>query len=120
MVAEVFDPCFIQTLTLGPSNELLASTVRTSREIVHLSGSNAMGAPVGKTLPVTVTEDTTRYGDLVKVYGTISANGHTVEIFCRQLKFHSRDGKTGIDVSGLPGKNGDTIGLQGAREVSSR
>ncbi|MBV9083766.1 MAG: hypothetical protein JOZ62_13890, partial [Acidobacteriaceae bacterium] len=101
---EVFDPSFIQTVELGPNNEVLASTVRTSRDIVL---TQQTGAPVGKALTVCKTENITVYGDLVKVHGTIRAPGRTIKIFCRRLEFHhGPDATSGFVVTGEKGADG--------------
>ena len=101
---EVFDPCFIQTVELGLKNEVIASTVRTSRDIVL---TQQTGAPVGKAVTVCKVENLTVYGDIVKVHGLINAPGRTIKIFCRRLEFHpGPDSASGIVVTGEKGVNG--------------
>jgi hypothetical protein len=108
----VFDPCFIQTIEVGSNHEVVASTIRTSREIVLTAQT---GVPVAKAVKVNKTESLTVYGDLVKVQGTIEAPGRTIKIFCRRLEFHAGpDGKSGFIVSGEPGTDGASNRLAAA------
>ena len=100
---EVFDSHFIQNIENGATGVAVASTIWTSRLIVLTQASSS---PLGKAVSVAATSNLTLYGDVVRVEGTITAPGRTIKIFCRRLEFHSRNGTSGIDVTGEKGVDG--------------
>ncbi len=108
----VFDPCFADTVERGAKNEVLASTVRTAREVVLTQEASA---PSAKAIKIANTESITIWGDVVRVHGTIRTPGRAIKIFCRLLDFISgTDDKSGIDVSGAGGKDGEAKDVRAA------
>ena len=103
-VTRISDPYFVQTPNLSATNEVLGSTILTSRIIV-LSPAGEASSQVGKAVVVADTGNLTVFGDIVRINGVISAPSRTIKIFCRRLEFFPGKGGSGISVNGKPGAN---------------
>ena len=105
-VTRISDPYFVQTPNLSPTNQVLGSTILTSRIIV-LSPAGEASSQVGKAVVVADTGDLTVFGDIVRINGVIRAPSRTIKIFCRRLEFFPGTGGSGISVTGKRGANKD-------------
>ena len=114
----VFDPLFVQELTLDAQNVVAAATIRTSRLIVLTQESTDR---LGNVVQVGKKGNLIVYADVVRAAGIIEAHGRTMTISCRRFEFHPGAGGTsGFDVSGENGADGAAHALPADRGAEGK